>query len=436
MNILHIAAHLGGGAGKAISGIAIQGRQDFSDEHKLLLLQKPEKSGYFQECQANGVQVIVWDGESGLMEWADVAVVSWWDHPAMAQFLRELPPARAPLVLWSHVNGCHYPLLPAVLADEFDRILLTSPYSLEAPFWSPEERERIRAKSEIVWGMGRFTPEKLIPRCGRQNRSPFTVGYVGTLNYGKIHPNFAAYCKEAQSRVPDVRFVLAGDRDAALERDIRSVGLADRVSFTGFVSDVPALMRTFDVFGYLLNPEHYGTTENVLLEAMACGLPVAVLRQNVEQYIVPPSAGRLVETPRQYAHCLQALQRDPALCERLGRGAREHVLRRYRTPENAARFRDACAQALCSSSRSHDFSFLGDSPWEWFLFCLGPRERSLMEEAKVLLEHGGSSARIGQLLKNCPPILREERKSSLRHFATTYPQDETLQQLKRYMEQE
>lgn len=427
MKILHIAAHLGGGAGKAISGIAIQGQRLFGDVHRILLLQQPEKTGYVQDCRKSCVEVAVWNEDQTLLWWADVIVVSWWNHPVMAQFLRYFPKVQIPMLLWCHINGCHYPILPAVFANEFDKILFTSPYSLENPFWSQAERQKIQEKSEIVWGMGQFDPNEIVPKSDYQNRGVFTVGYVGTLNYGKIHPDFTAYCKEVCGRVKDVKFVLAGDRDAALEQDIRSAGLADQVVFTGFVSDVPTLMRTFDAFGYLLNPEHYGTTENVLLEAMACGLPCAVLRRNTERHIVPPSAGYLVESPEEYGERMAFLWRHPDERRIMGRSAREAVINRYHAEENTARFRGACVPK--GKMRVHDFSFLGDTPWAWFLFCWDDETQEHLRDALETLRAGGAEARRAaiQILRQAPPILWEERKSSLRHFGSTYPEDESLQ---------
>lgn len=435
MNILHIAAHLGGGAGKAISGIAIRGQADFPDSHRVLLLQEPEKSGYVQECRERGVSVSVWNGDTAVLRWADMIVVSWWDHPVMARFLRRFPEIPAPMILWSHINGCHYPMLPCRLAAEFERVLFTSPYSLENPMWTGAEREQIRGRAELVWGIGQFAPEQLEPKAAYRDGGSFTIGYAGTLNYGKLHPRFLDYCRAACERIPAARFVMAGDRDATLERDVRLAGLEDRFSFPGYVSDVPALMGSFDVFGYLLNPEHYGTTENVLLEAMACGVPVVALRQNVERFIVPPEAGYLVESPSRYAECLDGLRRDPALRERLGRGARGCVVKQYDAGENTARFRAACLGALEGVRRRHEFSFLGDSPWDWFVFCLDERNRQRVERAREALGRGQFD-QAGVLLRHCSPILWEARKSSLRHFAAVYPEDKTLQALKQQMEQE
>lgn len=428
MNILHIAAHLGGGAGKAISGMAAQCLEDFHDPQRVLLLQAPEKDGYVRLCEEQGIPVTVWEGDPAPLAWADVIVVSWWNHPAMAPFLRRFPRTEAPLVLWSHVNGCHYPLLPPALADCFDQVLFTARYSLENPRWTEGERRRIGARAEIVYGMGQFRPAEMAPKARYETGGAFVVGYTGTLNYGKLHPDFVSFCRAALDRVPCARFVMAGDRDERLERDVREAGLEDRFTFPGFVTDVPALLRSFDAFGYLLSPTHYGTTENALLEAMACGLPCAVLRQNVEQFIVPP--GGLVETPEGYAALLERLWRDPGERERLGLAARERALADCDAAANAGRFHDACLRARAAQPGSRDFACLGDTPWQWFLFCLEAEWRRRFEAAL-----GAPEEVAEDLVRTCPPVLRERRKSSLRHFAALCPEDGKLEFFKKRMEE-
>lgn len=392
-----------------------------------------------QTCKDGGVETAVWNGNTAWLEWADAAVVSWWNHPAMARFLYELPTLSAPLILWSHVNGYHYPCLPFRLADAFDKVLFTSPYSLENPAWTNEERFLMQKQAKIVYGIGQFYPQQMIPKENYENREVFTAGYVGTLNYGKLHPHFVRYCQEVQRRIPTVQFVLAGDRDAKLERDIRLARMSDCFTFSGFVSDVPALLRTFDAFSYLLQPLHYGTTENALLEAMACGLPVVAVRQNVEQYIVPPFAGYLVEDARQYGEVMEFLWKNPSRRKLLGRRAREYVQRTYCTEDNAAVFHDACQSAQSARTRpKHSFSFLGETPWQWFLFCAGEENRQMFEEILIGLRSGNHSeqVRARERLFACPPIFREERKSSLRHFAAAYPEDQSLQMIRKELEQE
>lgn len=430
MKILHIAAHLGGGAGKAISGIAIQSQWDFGDEHRILLLQVPEKESHVQACRENHIPVALWSGDRTWLQWADVLVISWWNHPTMARFLREFPSSAPATVLWSHINGCYYPFLSAQLAEAFRGVLFTSPYALNNRIWTEEERQKIYGRAEIVYGMGQFDAARIAAKTCSPSAGEFVAGYVGTLNYGKLHPEFVSFCEAAVAQTPNIRFVMAGDRDASLERDIQAAGLWDRFAFPGFVSDVPALMRTFDVFGYLLNPEHYGTTENVLLEAMACGLPCVVLRQNVEQFIVPPGEAFTVSSPAEYGRRLAFLYRYPKERKRLGQESRNHVLAQYSAEENAARFHAACARAAAEPQGRHDFSFLGDTPWQWFLYCLDNENHRRFEAAANQPDES-----IREVVCTCPPILRERRKSSLRHFAAVYPEDKTLQLFDQWMEE-
>lgn len=438
MNILHVTTHLGGGAGKAISGIAIQGQQDSHDCHRILLLQAPEKEGWVQHCRENNVSVEQWDGTITPFRWADVIVVSWWNHPAMAKFLAEFPACPAARVLWCHVNGVYYPVLPFDLTMAFDRVMFTSRYSLQNPAWTAEEKKIVQSRASLVYGMGQFQPASMLPKSYGKKRKSFIVGYVGTLNYGKIHPDFVDFCKVACRQVPNLHFVMVGDRDAQLEQMIDTAGLTDYFTFTGFVNDAPVRMREFDVFGYLLNPAHYGTTENVLLEAMACGLPVIALRQNVEQFIVPQDAGFLVEDPQQYAQTLAYLSCHPEVCAKMGACAREHVIATYDAAQNAAEFRHICEEAICDPKEKYPLSNWGESPWAWFLACLSQRDRAyfLAAEQKLHSNDRHEQQQAVKMFQTCPPIFREKRKSSLLHFADTYPDNDILQSISTIIKQE
>jgi glycosyltransferase involved in cell wall biosynthesis len=55
----------------------------------------------------------------------------------------------------------------------------------------------------------------------------------------------------------------------------RELGVADRVHFLGYRSDVSSLLRYADVFAF---PSHYDPCPLVLLEALACGVPVITAR--------------------------------------------------------------------------------------------------------------------------------------------------------------
>lgn len=437
MKILHITVHMGVGVGKAVSGMAIQGQQDFPDEHRILLLQQPENTSFIQQCRENRVDVQVWDGNYDLLQWADAIVVSWWNHPTMAGFLYSFPRQSCPVLLWTHVNGCYYPFLTHQFLKAFDRILFTNPYSFDNPAWTESELHEIKELADVVFGMGQLDAQKMEPKADYSSSGDFVIGYVGTLHYGKLHPAFTDFCRAVCARIPQARFVMAGERDARLEQDIQAAGLTERFVFPGFVEDVPALLRTFDVFGYPLNPKHYGTTDNILLEEMACGLPPVVLRQNGEQFTVPQAEEYLADNPEEYARRMEYLWKHPDQREALGRRVRAHILTHYDVKKNTAKFRAVCEKAIGNYKSFHDFSFLGDSPWQWFLHCAGEENRLHLEAARTSLESGAPTAEEDALrqLRACPPVLWGRRKCSLRHYAEVYPEDKTLQKLSRIMEE-
>jgi glycosyltransferase involved in cell wall biosynthesis len=83
-------------------------------------------------------------------------------------------------------------------------------------------------------------------------------------------PKILSYC-------PDVRFVVAGKGPEAgnLRRQAESLGVADRIDFIGFISDVDR-NKLFRVADCAVFPSLYEPFGIVALEAMALGCPVVV----------------------------------------------------------------------------------------------------------------------------------------------------------------
>jgi glycosyltransferase involved in cell wall biosynthesis len=70
--------------------------------------------------------------------------------------------------------------------------------------------------------------------------------------------------------------VVAGGVEGSIYPEMaRELGIADRVHFLGYRSDVSSLLRYADVFTF---PSHYDPCPLVLLEALACGVPVITAR--------------------------------------------------------------------------------------------------------------------------------------------------------------
>jgi glycosyltransferase involved in cell wall biosynthesis len=158
---------------------------------------------------------------------------------------------------------------------------------------------------------------------GIPNGAPI-IGTVANFKVHKGHRHLVRAADLVRRERPDARFVLVGSGplEGAIQRMTRDLSLQETVVFAGFRSDVPQLIRSFDLF--VLPSEHEGLPI-ALLEAMALGRPVVATRVGGTPEVVEDGAtGALVPArdPRALADAVLALLADPARAKRRGRGAR------------------------------------------------------------------------------------------------------------------
>jgi glycosyltransferase involved in cell wall biosynthesis len=125
-----------------------------------------------------------------------------------------------------------------------------------------------------------------------------------------------------------VKVVIAGpDRgcEAELRAQAARLGIAERVAFCGPRSDVPELLRAFDVFAITSITEG---TPFAVLEAMAMGLPIVATPVGSIPEVIDGN-GYLVSLlhPEDAANALIALMEHPELAGRLGRRSRKLALK-------------------------------------------------------------------------------------------------------------
>lgn len=390
MKRLHIAAHLGGGAGKAIAGAADAG-------DTVILLEQPQKTAWAHVAERKGVRVVVqpksWDFKSSIRE-ADLVIIHWWGHPLMVRFLAELPELSCRLALYSHVNGCVYPYLPFSFLHEFDSILFTTPYSYENPLWNKSEKTEVESRSVVVYGMGEFEPERLTPWDSYAIRDCLEVGYIGTLNYAKLNPDFVKYCEAAADLTGNIRFVLAGELAEDVRHDISRSRIADKFEYVGYVENAEEFYRRIDVLGYLLNGYNFATTENVLLEAMAYAVPVVALNQGVERHVLGNGRGGcLVEGIEEYAETIFRLYCSERERRALGQAGRSFCTGNYSGAKNKEVYRNMLEKCVRFPKKTHRIDSLAKKePFEWLLY-FAQKERdafSIKLEDVFLQESKGS----------------------------------------------
>lgn len=432
MKILHIAVHMGAGAGKAISGIAIS---DKSNEHNIILLDKPEKCDHIKRCEENGINVKICPGaeeERESVSKADVVVVSWWHHPLIYRTLMNIVNIPSRLVLWCHVNGLYYPELNPKFISCFDACMFTSNKSFENEKWSTKEKNEIYEKSTLVYGMGDFQPEKF-PRKNdyKVKRGKLRVGYVGSLDYAKLHPDFTGWLKAAVEKNKDIRFELAGDVTSELKHDVMEQGLSEYVKFLGFRENVKELLIQWDAFIYLLNPSNFATTENALLEAMACGLPVAASDGAVERSIIEAGKDGIFAGDREtFAEQLDRLSKSYELRETLGKEARATIIRKYDMRENILRFDAAVGNTADGCKKPHDFrNVLGEEPFGWFLSGCSAEDAEKIGYLSAVNQSGAEFEGARQCVASLEGILKGKAKASASQYSEYFPDDKRLKNL-------
>jgi glycosyltransferase involved in cell wall biosynthesis len=157
----------------------------------------------------------------------------------------------------------------------------------------------------------------------------FNVGYVGTVDYKKLHPEFAHMCEDID--LANLMFVICGEYSFFLHPP-------HKYWFTGKIApeNIDVYFSMMHVFGYPLRSDHYGTCEQVIGEAMACGLPVVAMNNPAEkEIIVEGVTGFLCNTPDEYVENIEHLYHKPELRKWIGTNAREFAFQRYNPTEMA-----------------------------------------------------------------------------------------------------
>jgi glycosyltransferase involved in cell wall biosynthesis len=205
---------------------------------------------------------------------------------------------------------------------------------------------------------GRATADRIeLLRCGTDldafrpatrglpNSAPFTILCIGALRAVKGHRVLIAACGLLRERGIDFRCHLVGDGPLAeeLRRQVGRLGLVEHIVFEGALArpEVLARMAEADVAVLASVRDHRGRREGipvVLIEAMACGLPVVASRiSGIPELVEEGRSGLLFQPgdPVALARSLERLVGDPALREQLGRHGRLKVASDFDLRKNA-----------------------------------------------------------------------------------------------------
>ena len=168
------------------------------------------------------------------------------------------------------------------------------------------------------------------------------VGMVARMNHRyKNHSGFLRIAAQLHQRMPDAEFVLIGDGPLRqqLESEASSLGLGASAIFLGDRQDMPAVLASLDVAVLTSDSE---SLSNVILEAMAAGLPVVAFSVGGNSELVNDRRGALVAAGNEndFANAIQSLLSDAHLREHQGSNARRFVEENFSLDRVRSRYED------------------------------------------------------------------------------------------------
>lgn len=215
--------------------------------------------------------------------------------------------------------------------------------------------------------LARFSPDgPLVDLDGLSHLPPapaqtVRVGLVATFSRWKGHEVFLRAIAALPSSLPVRAYIVGGPvydtsgsqyTRAELETLARSLGVSDRVGFTGFAVEPERVMRSLDIVVHAsTEPEPFGL---VVAEAMACGRAVVTSASGGSAELVRDGIDAMVHPAGRHAGLAEALARlagDATLRTQLGERARAHALDSFDSRRLGPAFRDVYRAAHAGRSK-------------------------------------------------------------------------------------
>jgi glycosyltransferase involved in cell wall biosynthesis len=183
---------------------------------------------------------------------------------------------------------------------------------------------------KVIWN---GVDEKLFFPIINEEKIGKYVLFTGVLRARKGLFDLLKCARFVNEVIPNTKFVICGTGPLLqkLKEQTNCIGLADQIIFLGRV-DRKKLIQVYQNATIHVVPSIYEGLPTVLLEAMACGLPIVatdiggnrdLISSNVNGLLVPS------RSPKEMAKAITLLWGDEFLRKKIGKNARETIMHRY-----------------------------------------------------------------------------------------------------------
>lgn len=357
--VLSILPHCGGGVGSVVKNwIAEEIRQGIPNEHTIISLEVNKNPIdpllTVHEDMYNHIDEIL-----EMITKTDIVLIHWWNHPMLFDLIVNNTFPECRIVMWS-LASCLFP--PYVFSEKLfeysDKFIFSSRVSYEAKELADLSLKQLK-KIDTVWAsfdQTRFNNFK------KKEHTGFNVGtIIGSADYSKLSPDFAKMC--AKVDIPEVTFpiICAKNFYETLKADLIKEGVYDKTVLLTYVPDILPYLEIFDVFGYPLQPFHFGTCEIAIGEAMLAGVVPVVMNNPAEKHIIEHGlTGFIAESEEDYAECIKFLYDDPVNREIMSNNASESARYKYNVENTIFKWNTVFEEMMSYPKRKREWPLLNN----------------------------------------------------------------------------
>ena len=247
-----------------------------------------------------------------------------------------------------------------------------------------------------------------------------------------MYKNFLSM--SANVNISKIKFIVCGDGFDKEKMKLEAKKYpVEKFKFLGFSENIKTILENLDVFGYPLNPNHYGSGEQAINEAMYAGLPVVAFSNPAEQEIITHNdTGILVDDEQSYVDAIKDLHSNPAERSRLGKNAHKHIIEKLNTLQCFQKLELVYKEIMDLNKKSRTFNTTiknsnaskSDLGARLFIESLGIQGKEFFQSYKRSGEKTNND--INEIIKEAEIGMKVVTKGSIFQYLYFFPNDALL----------
>ncbi len=432
--ILHITPHVSGGLERVLlSTLKYSNNENSPFLHEIIILDKKHFTNHTKKKFLKYDKFIHIGKEYDFIKKkiceADIVQVEYWNHPQIYEFLTNFRFPLCRLVLCCHINGFSRPqTITKNVVDFSDIFLCTTKATRKHPLFISKKNIDRKKKLRFVNYPVDF---KRFGKIKPKSHKGFNISYIGSLDYSKLHKDFLEMSSAINLPKTNIIVCGGGHDKSKIEKEAKKY-TKTKFRFKGFIENLKNILKITDILGYPLNKNHFGTGEQVIIEAMYSKIPIVAFANRTEKEIIQnKKTGILVKNKDDYVQAIKCLYNDSKKRKKIGLNAHRHILTNLSPSVSFNNLNKVYKKLMYSKKKlrkfrtkilkKNDNKNFGS---KLFIESLGTKGGEFLESYKSSGKK--INKRINKIIKNAEIELKVSTRGSLFQYLYFYPKDPYL----------